>query len=112
MDAPKILDLRIADKHSLYKLYMPYLIGGGLFLPTSASYNMGDDLFILLELPDSPDRFGIAGKIIWITPSAAQNKRLQGIGLQFSEGVDVRVKARIEDLLAGTIDDSEQTLAL
>lgn len=111
MDLPKIIDLHIPDKQSLFKSYMSFICGGGLFLPTQLAYPMGEELFLLLKLLDDPVEFPIVGKVVWITPAAAQNKRLRGIGLQFIENGD-RLKIQIENILSGTVDESASTLTL
>lgn len=111
MDCPKIIDLHIPDKQSLFKSYMSFICGGGLFLPTHHAYSMGDELFMLLKLLDDPGEFAVVGKVVWITPAAAQNKRIRGIGLQFSENGD-RLKIHIENLLSGTVEESAPTLTL
>ncbi len=111
MDAPKVLYLHIPDTHSLHKHYMSFLKGGGLFLPTAGLYAMGEQLFILLELPDTLEPHAVVSKVVWITPAGAQNKRVRGVGMQFLEE-ESRVKLRIENLLAEMIDDAMQTLTL
>ena len=47
-----ILSLAIKDKGALYNAYMPFVKGGGLFVPTAKRYNLGDEVFILLSLMD------------------------------------------------------------
>ncbi|MGB5257491.1 MAG: pilus assembly protein PilZ, partial [Woeseiaceae bacterium] len=50
MSKPGLLTLTIKDKSALYLAYMPYVINGGLFIPTSSSYKLGDEVFMLLNL--------------------------------------------------------------
>ena len=38
-----ILSLAIKDKAQLYGAYMPYLRGGGIFVPTNRRYSLGDE---------------------------------------------------------------------
>ena len=47
-----ILTLTIKDKSALYVAYMPFIKNGGLFIPTSKPYRLGDEVFILLTLMD------------------------------------------------------------
>ena len=79
-----ILSLSIKDKSALYAAYMPYVSNGGLFIPTTKSYDLGDEVFMLLSLMDDGERLPVAGKIIWITPQGAQGKRSAGVGVKFS----------------------------
>ena len=81
---PGMLSLSIKDKASLYAAYMPYVTNGGLFIPTTKQYTLGDEVFMLLTLMDDNERLPVAGKIIWITPQGAQGNRSAGIGVQFS----------------------------
>ncbi|MCB1606497.1 MAG: PilZ domain-containing protein [Xanthomonadales bacterium] len=99
-----ILSLAIKDKGALYMAYMPFIKNGGLFVPTTRPYHLGDEVFILLTLMDEKDRLPVAGKVIWITPQGSQGNRQAGIGVQFNEGSDGdTVKTKIETILAGTI---------
>lgn len=65
-----ILSLTIKDKAALYAAYMPFIVNGGLFIPTNKSYGLGEEVFMLLTLMDDKERLPVAGKIIWITPPA------------------------------------------
>ena len=47
-----ILSLTIKDKSVLYAAYMPFIKNGGLFIPTSKQYQLGDEVFMLLKLMD------------------------------------------------------------
>lgn len=109
MEHPKILNLHIADQQSLYKCFIPFISGGGLFLPTTHAFPLNVEILIVLTLFDEPEQFALAGKVVWITPAAAQNQRTRGIGLQFVENAE-RLKMRIEHLLSGNFDESTATL--
>jgi Tfp pilus assembly protein PilZ len=65
----------------------PYLRGGGIFVPTNRRYTLGDEVFLLLSLPDDKDRLPVAGKVVWITPPGSGN-RAAGIGVQFSDSTE------------------------
>lgn len=105
-----ILSLQIKDKGSLYHAYMPYVKGGGLFVPTNRKYNLGDEVFILLSLMEDKDRMPVAGKVVWITPTGAQGNRQAGIGVQFNEGPDGEaVRTKIETNLAGLVGADKPT---
>lgn len=108
MSQPGILTLSIKEKSSLYTAYMPFVKNGGLFIPTTKPYKLGDEVFILLTLLDSNERLPVAGKVIWLTPRGAQNKRTQGIGVQFSEQDGGDTQKKVEAALAG-MDDSRPT---
>lgn len=103
-----ILSLTIKDKAVLYAAYMPFVKNGGLFIPTSKSYNLGDEVFMLLSLMDEPEKIPVAGKVVWITPRGAQGNRTAGIGVQFS-GEDDAASKKIETYLAGALESERPT---
>jgi type IV pilus assembly protein PilZ len=103
-----ILSLTIRDKAVLYSAYMPYLVNGGLFVPTNKSYKVGDEVFMLLSLMDEAEKIPIAGKVVWVTPRGAQGNRTAGIGVQFSEQ-DATVNNKIENHLAGSLSSDRPT---
>lgn len=105
-----ILSLAIKDKGALFSAYMPFVRGGGLFVPTTKAYSLGDEVFILLSLMDEKDRLPVAGKVVWVTPPGAQGNRLAGIGVQFAETADGEtVRTRIESILAGILTQERPT---
>ncbi|MBP6700517.1 MAG: PilZ domain-containing protein [Halioglobus sp.] len=103
-----ILSLTIKDKAVLYSAYMPFLQYGGLFVPTNKTYDIGDEVFMLLTLMDEPEKIPIAGKVVWVTPRGAQGNRTAGIGVQFSEQ-DATANAKIENHLAGSLSSDRPT---
>ncbi len=104
-----ILSLSIKDKNALYAAYMPFVINGGLFIPTNREYNMGDEVFMLLSLMEETERIPIAGKIIWKTPPGAEGYRATGIGVQFSDQDGGTARNKIETYLAGALESSRST---
>jgi type IV pilus assembly protein PilZ len=105
-----ILSLSVKDKAQLYNAYMPYLKSGGIFVPTAKRYFLGDEVFLLLTLPESNERLPVAGKIVWVTPPGAQGNRAAGIGVQFADTPEGEtVKGKIETLLAGTLNADKPT---
>ena len=108
-----ILSLAIKDKAQLYGAYMPYVKGGGIFVPTSRKYSLGDEVFLLLSLPDDKERLPVAGKVVWITPQGSQGNRAAGIGVQFSDSAEAEIaKGKIEALLAGILESDKPTLTM
>lgn len=106
-----ILSVTIRDRAVLYAAYMPFLSGGGLFVPTKKSYQLGDDVFLLISLLGEPEKTPISGKVAWITPIGAQGGRIAGIGVQFgSQEREARVK--FENYMAGLIHLQRNTHTL
>ncbi len=107
----RILSLTIKDKAVLYAAYMPFVRNGGLFIPTNKSYSLGDEVFMLLNLMDEPEKIPVAGKVVWVTPKGAQGNRAAGVGVQFNDQDDTAAK-KIETYLAGSIDSDRPTHTL
>ena len=111
MASPKqgILSLTIRDKSALYAAYMPFIKNGGLFIPTNKTYNLGDEVFMLLTLMDEKEKMPIAGQVVWITPKGAQGNRTAGIGVQFSALDKGQTRNKIENHLAAALKSERQT---
>ena len=106
---PGVLSLAIKEKSALYAAYMPYVKGGGLFIPTNKSFKIGEEVFMLLSLVDDPMKLKVVGKVVWLTP-VAQANRPQGIGVQFSEkDGGIEVKNKIEAILGGALKANRAT---
>lgn len=103
-----ILSLTIKDKAVLYAAYMPFVKHGGLFIPTNKIYKLGDEVFMLLNLMDEPEKIPVAGKVVWVTPKGAQGNRAAGIGVQFSDQDNTAV-SKIETYLAGSLESERPT---
>lgn len=103
-----ILNLTIKDKAVLYAAYMPFVRHGGLFIPTNKSYKLGDEIFMLLNLMDEPEKIPVAGKVVWVTPKGAQGNRAAGIGVQFSDQDNTAI-SKIENYLAGSLESERAT---
>ncbi|MGR9105346.1 MAG: PilZ domain-containing protein [Gammaproteobacteria bacterium] len=104
-----ILSLTIKDKAALYAAYMPFVANGGLFIPTKREYQLGEEVFMLINLIDETDRLPVAGKIIWITPSGAEGYRATGVGVQFSDQDGGKARSKIETYLAGALESDRPT---
>lgn len=104
-----ILSLTIKDKGALYAAYMPFVKNGGLFIPTSKPYKLGDEVFMLLTLMEESEKIPVAGKIVWVTPPGAQGNKAAGIGVQFSEQDNGQTRNKIEGYLAGALTADRPT---
>lgn len=107
-----ILTLSIRDKNALYQAYMNFVKNGGLFVPTQRDYKLGDEVFMLISLLDDAEKLPVAGRIVWITPKGAQGGRLPGIGVQFNDQDNGKVRGRIETALAGMLKADRPTHTL
>jgi type IV pilus assembly protein PilZ len=107
---PSVMQLVFREKGALYAAYMPVLTDGGLFVPTTREYRLGEDIYLLLSLPDDPQRYPVAGKVAWITPANASGGRTQGVGVRFPADEKTRLlRLRIEEVLGTAISSSKPT---
>jgi type IV pilus assembly protein PilZ len=110
---PSVIQLVFREKGALYAAYIPLLTDGGLFVPTAREYRLGEDIYLLLSLPDDPQRYPVAGKVAWITPSNASGGRTQGVGVRFPSDEKTRgLKLKIEEILGTSISSSKPTQTL
>lgn len=108
-----ILSCNIETKQELYRCYMPFLINGGLFVPTSKRFRLGDEVLVLLTLMGE-DRMAIPGRIAWLTPHGnARNAVHSGVGVQFLETAEAdHAHSRIASELAGMMESDRPTRTL
>lgn len=106
---PAVLSLAIKEKAALYAAYMPYLKNGGIFVPTHRTYQLGDEVYLILTLLDDPTKFPVAGKVVWISP-AGGGSRQPGIGVHFpGDEAGMLARKRIEELLGSALRSSRPT---
>lgn len=110
---PSVVQLAIKEKAALYAAYIPLFTEGGIFIPTTRDYRLGEDVYVLLTLPDNPTRYPVAGRVAWVTPARASGNRTQGVGIQFPADEKSRaLKLKIEEILGGHLasDRATQTI--
>ena len=107
---PSVIQLVFREKGALYAAYIPLLMDGGLFVPTTREYKLGEDIYLLLSLPDDPQRYPVAGKIGWVTPANASGGLTQGVGVRFPTDEKTRLlKVKIEEILGTSISSAKPT---
>lgn len=107
---PSIVQLVIKEKAALYAAYIPFFTEGGVFIPTSRDYKLGDDVYVLMTLPDDSQRYPVAGKVAWITPARAAGSRTQGVGIRFPADEKSRLlKLKIEEILGAHLASDRPT---
>ena len=103
------LSVMLADTHSLYQAYMPFLKNGGVFIPTEESYRLGDTVSCVLRLPD--ESVTMSGQIAWITPATANQR--EGVGLHFEDTHQaVRIRSKIEHYLSEQLNSDKLNYTL
>ena len=107
---PSVIQLVFRENGALYAAYMPMFNDGGIFVPTTREYKLGEDIYLLLSLPDDPQRYPVAGKVGWITPANASGGRTQGVGVRFPNDDKSRaLRSRIEETLGTSLSSAKPT---
>ena len=110
---PSVIQLAIKEKAALYAAYIPMFNEGGIFIPTNREYKLGDDVYVLLSLPDDPQRYPVAGKVAWVTPARAAGNRTQGVGILFpSDEKSKQLRLKIEETLGSLLASERPTQTL
>jgi type IV pilus assembly protein PilZ len=98
---PSVIQLSIKEKAALYAAYIPIFTEGGVFIPTSREYSLGDDVYV---------RYPVAGKVAWVTPAKAAGGRTQGVGIMFPKDEKSRtLKLKIEEILGVQLGSDRPT---
>ncbi len=110
MSEAPVLNYQINDTVELNLSYMPFISGGGIFVPTPQIFPLGTKVFIQLSLPGHKDSLKIEGKIVWLTPPNALYQVLSGVGVQFTGSEAQNVRSQIEAGLDKTMEIGGYTL--
>ena len=109
-DRPGVFTLVIRSKSALYAAWIPFLKGGGIFLPSNRNHALGEEVLILLTLLDDPTKIPVQGNVAWINPVHTAGNRPQGIGVQLKDTEQGReLKKKVEGLLAGALQSTRPT---
>lgn len=97
-----LLQVNITDRATLQASYMPFVQGGGLFVPSRQEVKMGEEVFVLATLPNQAQKIPLTGKVIWLSHKQVGNKP-QGFAIQLSGEKGIYYKMEAEKLLAGSM---------
>ena len=107
---PSVIQLAIKEKAALYTAYILRCSPTAGCSFRHRDYQLGDDVYVLLSLPDDPQRYPIAGKVAWVTPPRAAANRTQGVGVRFPADEKSRVlKIKIEQILGAHLASDRPT---
>jgi type IV pilus assembly protein PilZ len=107
---PSVIQLSIKEKLALHAAYIPAFTEGGVFIPTTRDYALGDDVYVLLSLPEDAQRYPVAGKVAWVTPAKAAGGRTQGVGIMFPKDEKSRaLRLKIEEILGSLMASDRPT---
>jgi len=104
-----IISFTITDRGALYSSYLPFVQNGGLFVPTTRAYALGDTVFLLLGLMNDVSLLAVSGTVVWVTPTGAQGNKAAGIGVRFTDEDGGATRTAIEQHLGGTLQGERPT---
>jgi type IV pilus assembly protein PilZ len=104
MASIKQITYAIHDPLEINLYYMPFIKGGGFFIPTADNYKLGEEINLTLSIPGKTEPVTIEGKIVWITPKNALHHVLPGIGIQFGGANAAGSKTLIESHLDSSVE--------
>lgn len=108
----KTIKYVIQNQLELNLSYMPFIVDGGLFIPTPESFMLGDLITVDLQLPEQNEILAVEGKVVWITPKNALYEEYPGIGIQFIGENAKLVRERVNVFLDNTMDVGGYTYGL
>ncbi|WP_273776757.1 MULTISPECIES: PilZ domain-containing protein [unclassified Acinetobacter] len=97
-----IIQANIPDRATLQASYMPFVQGGGLFVPSKHPVKLGEEVFVLATLPEQTQKIPLTGKVVWISQKQIGIKP-QGFAIQLSGEKGIYYKSEAEKLLAGSM---------
>lgn len=110
---PAVLSLTIKERSTLYAAYISTFRNGGIFVPSTRPYRLGEEVYVILNLLNDPDRLPVAGRVAWITPQNCQTRKVPGIGVHFDDGEGAAAaRQRIESILGGLVNATRSTHTL
>lgn len=83
MTESSVLKYILENQFELNLSYMPFILHGGIFVPTNDDYNLGQRVSLELKLPSHAEIQVVECRVIWITPKNSLHHVYQGVGLQF-----------------------------
>lgn len=104
----------ITDKKELYRCYMPFIVGGGLFIHfneevTPNKVQPGQKMFIVFSMLESKQKTPIQGKVVWICKSGPT----KGYGIALGDSAPMRaLKENIENQITDLMAKKEPTYTL
>ena len=99
--------LSITSAEILQSLYLGYIRNGGVFIPATGSYMLGDPVFVLLSLVAEKRKIPMCATVIWITPIQSQENKCPGIGVRFVDS-ESKVRGMVERCLPEKKSASEK----
>lgn len=96
---PHLANLKLKPE-DLNKAYLPFIKGGGLFIPSNEqNFQMDEEIFLKVDLEGAAEPFRLVGKVAWISTHTDGKEYPRGIGVQFQDEEGKRLNMEIKSLL-------------
>ncbi|KFZ31790.1 hypothetical protein IDSA_03640 [Pseudidiomarina salinarum] len=103
--------LNIDTEEQLRRAYMPFIKQGALFVATDDPYKLGDELTLVVRLPEDTEDTLVKGTVVWLSPATASTSDLRGIGVQFRDDKS-HLRNRIETKLGNFGESASPTATM
>lgn len=91
-----VIRLNFTDNRALYNAYMPFVDGCGIFCATDEQYELEQEVFVFLQLPQDMGKFAVSGRVVWLNPRRKEVNRIPGIGIQLLGRDAPKIRETIE----------------
>jgi len=105
------LSLKISDRVELHRHYMPFVDKGGLFVPTADTYQLGDNVRVVLSVYLLTEPEPINGDVVWVACCGFGGIRRSGVGVRLSRQ-QANLKRQIEQVLIDMLWSDYPTLTM
>ena len=104
------LTLMVTNKNIAFKVFMPFVEDGAVFIPSDEKHRIGDKVTLKINMPELQKEMDCEGVVIWISPLGSHSKR--GVGVQFQGKQGEQVKQAFEAYVAGMKMGNNKTFTL
>lgn len=111
MIGSRILSIVFNDAKMVSATYMAFIQGGGIFIPTDTSFQLGEKLIALIDLPGNSESQLVTGIVVWIDSAKAEKSGSRGVGIQLQES-DSKVRLMIESCIASLASSKKGSTGL
>lgn len=105
------LNVEIEDVKELFRCYMPFVHGGGLFIKSNMPLKLGETVSVILTLPDALEPEMFDSEVIWVNPQGAQNVHPPGVGVLLNNKEN-KLQVKIEKLIGGMMNSPDLTYTM
>ena len=110
MKVPAFYSLVLDDAAGAAKVWLPFLKPGGLLVTTRREHVLGEEVVVLVQLPDGVTH-SVSGRVAWISADSLSPRRQSSAGVALEGEEGLVALAEIRKTLACEIPPEESLLA-